>query len=74
MEQSAGYINTLENRRSLPSMTGFFYICEYLGVTPAEFFDDGTKYPVELRETINGLKVLNHDQLANISAIIKSMK
>lgn len=35
--QSAGYINALENRNGFPSMQVFFYICEYLGVTPAEF-------------------------------------
>ena len=40
--QSAGYINALENRNGFPSMQVFFYICEYLGVTPAEFFEDGT--------------------------------
>ena len=38
--QSAGYINALENRNGFPSMQVFFYICEYLGVTPAEFFED----------------------------------
>ena len=32
--QSAGYINALENRNGFPSMQVFFYICEYLGVTP----------------------------------------
>ena len=32
--QSEGYINNVENGVNLPSMTVFFYICEYLGVTP----------------------------------------
>ena len=35
--QSAGYINNIENGVNYPSMTVFFYICEYLGVTPKEF-------------------------------------
>ena len=26
--QSESYINKIENRRTLPSMAGFFYICE----------------------------------------------
>ena len=34
--QSESYINKIENRRTLPSMTGFLYICEYLGITPEE--------------------------------------
>lgn len=29
--QSESYINKIENKRTLPSMTGFIYICEYLG-------------------------------------------
>ena len=37
--QSAGYINNIENGVNFPSMAVFFYICEYLGVTPMEFFD-----------------------------------
>lgn len=30
--QNAGYINNIENGHNLPSMTVFFYICEYLGI------------------------------------------
>ena len=37
--QSESYINKIENRRTLPSMTGFLYICEYFGITPQEFFN-----------------------------------
>ena len=37
--QSESYINKIENRRTMPSMAGFFYICEYLGITPEDFFD-----------------------------------
>ena len=31
--QSESYINKIENRRTLPSMAGFLYICEYFGIT-----------------------------------------
>ena len=33
--QSESYINKIENRRTLPSMAGFFYICEYFGIEVA---------------------------------------
>lgn len=36
--QSESYINKIENQKALPSMSMFFYMCEYLGVTPEEFF------------------------------------
>ena len=43
--QANNYINNIENKKSLPAMQSFFYICEYLGVTPQEFFDEGNPYP-----------------------------
>ena len=43
--QNPGYINTIENGKAFPTMVNFFYICEFLGVTPQEciFFDDSVK-------------------------------
>lgn len=48
--QNASYINNIENGKALPSMTGFFYICEYLNITPGEFFDAENKNPEKFRK------------------------
>ncbi|MBQ8515806.1 MAG: helix-turn-helix transcriptional regulator [Ruminococcus sp.] len=72
--QSPGYINNLENKNNLPSMRSFFYICEYLNVTPNEFFDSETDDPEKLKEIIADLKALTPERLTNISAIIKYLK
>ena len=48
--QNPSYINRIENRLSYPSMQVFFYICEYLGITPKEFFDGGNTAPERRRE------------------------
>ena len=37
--QSEDYINRIENKRMLPSMLVFLNICEYLEITPKDFFD-----------------------------------
>lgn len=71
--QSAGYINALENNRGYPSMQTFFYICEYFGITPMEFFDEGNGYPIQNRELIRDLSALNSEQLKHMGAIIKDM-
>ena len=71
--QSPGYINSLENRNGFPSMQVFFYICEYLGVTPAEFFDDGCDHPVEYKEVLDEIKLLSHENLKNVMAIVKAL-
>ena len=38
--RSENYINKIENQKAFPSMTLFFYICQYLGISQQEFFDD----------------------------------
>ncbi|MCD8022949.1 MAG: helix-turn-helix domain-containing protein [Lachnospiraceae bacterium] len=38
--QSESYINRVESHRMLPSMTVFFYICEYFNISPGDFFAD----------------------------------
>ncbi len=72
--QSKGYINNIENGRNFPKMAVFFYICDYLGVTPMEFFDIENKNPGELSDIVEKMKNLNDKQLQLISAMIDSMK
>ena len=38
MGQNPGYINNIESGKSMPSLSGIFYICEYLGISPKDFF------------------------------------
>ena len=71
--QSRNYINTIENKRAFPSMAAFFDICEYLGVTPQEFFDTGNPHPQQLNDLIAGLKKLDEASLVNISALVKEL-
>lgn len=71
--QANNYINNIENKKSLPSMQSFFYICEYLGVTPAEFFDDSSQNPVRLATVLDDLKRLDPKTLELVSALIKQL-
>ena len=72
--QSAGYINSIENQKALPSMASFFYICEYLGVTPSEFFDEGNPCPAELRSINHALRELTPEQIEHLDYIARQMK
>ena len=36
-------------------MTAFFYICDYLRITPSQFFDDSISYPAQVQEILEGL-------------------
>lgn len=71
--QNAGYINNIETGKALPSMSGFFFICEYLGITPQEFFDTTSEQPEELRVLIRNLKKLEAKQFRNISEIVEGL-
>ena len=71
--QNAGYINNIESGKSMPSLSGFFYICEYLGISPSDFFDVNTKKPTRLNELMDDLKRLNDKQLETIAALVKDI-
>lgn len=71
--QNAGYINNIETGKALPSMSSFFYICEFLNISPQEFFDFTSDRPVELRTLIDNLKQLSSKQLDNISSIVEDL-
>ena len=73
MGQNPGYINNIESGKSMPSLTGIFYICDYLGITPSEFFDMDTQNPTKLNEIIANLKRLNDRQLDTISMLIRDI-
>ncbi len=71
--QNSSYINRIENGKSMPSMQGFLYICEYLGVTPSEFFaSNGTNgTAIMLAKELEGLKP---EQLEIVRGIIADLK
>ncbi len=71
--QNPGYINNIETGKALPSMSAFFFICDFLGITPKEFFDTDSKDPEELRTLTENLKKLDQNQLQNISSIVKGL-
>ena len=71
--QANNYINNIENRKALPSMQAFFYICEYLGVTPMEFFDEGDPYPAKLSELMEYLKKLDAAELELITSMARTL-
>lgn len=73
MGQNPGYINNIESGKSTPSLSGIFYICEFLGVTPSEFFNLDTTNPIKINAIVSDLKHLDNAQLDVIAALTKSM-
>ena len=71
--QNHGYINSIESGKTFPTMTNFFYICEYLHITPKDFFDEGTEYPVLINELLSECKKLDKSSLESVLNVVKSM-
>lgn len=67
--QNPSYINRIENGKALPSMQGFFSICDYLKITPAEFFNDEVEQPGEIRALVEKLQKLPQEQLRLVEQI-----
>lgn len=70
--QGKGYINTIECNRNLPSMKVFFNICDYLGVTPEQFFNLNLKNPIEINELKRSAEGLSSKQLDALISLLKS--
>ena len=72
---SRGYINNISSGKTLPSMTEFFAICEYFGLTPMEFFDSVTSNPKLKENVIEAISKLNAEDLEltlmNINRLLK---
>ncbi len=71
--QNPNYIQLIENKKSLPSLSALEYICEYLGVSMSEFFDEGNVLPGRLRELNDVLRKLTPAQIDIILAMAKEL-
>lgn len=71
--QSAGYINNIENGVNLPSMSVFFFICDYLNISPKDFFDMDATNPEKSQELLKVVKGLTSEQLDNLIALAKGL-
>ncbi len=71
--QNQGYINDIESGKAKPSFDAFLFICEFLGVTPSEFFDTESTNPTKLNAIVKDMKKLNDKQLDAIAILVKDL-
>lgn len=77
---SESYINRIESNRMLPSMSVFFYICDYFGITPADFFNldsdetqQSTESQLQLLSAMKKLQSLSSEKRSHIIAVINDL-
>lgn len=71
--QNVNYINHIESGMALPSILSFFYICQYLQITPQEFFNFNYKMAKEQREVIELFNQMDHSSAVHILALMRSL-
>jgi transcriptional regulator with XRE-family HTH domain len=74
MGRSPGYIHNITVGRALPSMSEFFIICEYLGVTVRDFFCTEKKNPALINELLNKAQTLNAEGIKAVLGVINMLK
>ncbi len=57
------YIHGIVSGRTLPSMAEFLAICDYLEITPQNFFDEGTEHGILLTRLDNSARKLAEKDL-----------
>lgn len=71
--QNPGYIRAIESGTAFPTMANFFYICEYLNVTPQEFFDFDEEPSNGMNALVDRLKQFDAEQIKALTAFIKTI-
>ena len=72
---SRSYIQGIASGRSLPSIREFLQICDYLGVTPQEFFqEEYATEPIPVQKVREGLKELNEKDVEALLILINRLK
>ena len=71
---SKGYMQSISSGNSLPSLSEFLYICEYLQVTPQEFFDDKQSFPQETHRLLKAVEGLSETNLNILTEIAERLQ
>ncbi len=70
---SKGYIQSISSGRALPSLQELLYICDYLGITPREFFSDDEQNPMIITRIVEKLTAMNDEDLNLVLAVVDRM-
>lgn len=70
---SRGYVHNISSGKALPPMKEFFAICDYFGLTPQQFFDEGTQNPELIQKAIAGMKQLDETDLLTLLGLINRL-
>lgn len=68
---STSYIRSITSGRALPSMSEFLYLCNYLGVTPMEFFHVEQETSPLQQQAIDRIYTMSDDDISIILPLLE---
>ena len=71
--QNVSYINRIENGKALPSLAQFFNICDYLGISPADFFNEEKRHYTRSSQLYQETEKLSPDLAKHLLEILKKL-
>lgn len=71
---STSYIRSITSGRALPSMGEFLYICQYLGVTPMEFFNEDKATTLTQQKAIDYIYTMSDTDVELLIGFIERLK
>ena len=71
--QSPNYIFSIESGKIMPSMSAFFFICDYLKISPSEFFNTENSNPKQIEAIHQDLLKLDYETLEHLAKVIHKM-
>ena len=70
---SRGYVYNISSGKALPPLKEFFAICDYFGITPAEFFNENIENPDTTHLITENIGKLNEEDAHLVLEIINRM-
>ena len=70
---SRGSVHNISSGKALPPRKEFFAICDYFGLTPQQFFDEGTQNPELIQKAIAGMTQLDETDLLMLLGLINRL-
>jgi len=71
--QNESYINKIETGKSSTTISSFLNICEYLAVSPSDFFNENVSNSVNIQEIISYFQRLTPHQAQYMRDLLKDL-
>lgn len=71
--QSKSYVQGITSGKALPSAKQLLSICNYFGITPAEFFDDETDDPQTIHKVVALVKKLPREDIERLIDLMERL-